>query len=497
MSTHFSYCRTDKVKTMDRIYRMLWAFTGLVFLTFLHGYGQEVPTGSYWKEQSLEQIIEPWRKHVFDDKDGGYQTYMKRKWQSYQFSKQYPGMISRQLYSFSTAYLLSGKPQYLLNAHQTFSYLIENGWDEKYGGWFFKLDDQGRLEKEYKDLQMQSNALSGLSMYYLVTRNSKAKEYIDKTYGIINEEGWDQDNKGYYQRLKRNLTLAESKKVISAQINPLSGFLTYLFPITRDSQYLERMDEVTNICLKRMRHPQNNMIVQEFTENWSLSGGTNDNVNIGQNLKVTLMALRCFHYTGDTSFKEDAVNLAKSVKKKGFDQSSGAWRHKWSIDNNGNNANKTAWWVQAYGNLTQLYLYRVTKNEDYLQSYQKGVKFWNKHFIDQDYGGTFKQVSLNGKVTDSDKASKNKTAYHAMVHGLFNNLYTNLFIKDEQVKLHYSLSYTQEDANFYPAFFADNNITIKKVSVNDKQWKDFEPDQQKIRLPGAKSAKLEVTFEYN
>ena len=475
------------------IYALILIAIGITFpKEFL---AQDLLKGDFWKQQSLEKIIKPWHKHVFDDQDGGYHAYLKRDWQAYQFSKQYPGMISRQLFSFSAAYLLSGNPKYLLSAHETFDYLVEKGWDEKYGGWYQKLDDQGYVEDKKKDLFMQTYAISGLSMYYIVTRNSRAKEYIDKSYQILKQYAWDKKHKGYYRQLNRDLSVAKTVKDFSPQVAPATGFLTYLYPITRDTQYLRQMDTIMDLCWNKMRHPQHPWIMERFSRDWRLTGSKNDKMNVGHNLEVVWQSLRVYNINDDENFKENATGLAQKLNKKVYYEKTGAWYHKMSPGNATDRSPTTTWWVQAYGNLTQLYLYHITKEDRYLERFQKGAKFWNDAFIDNKYGGSVLKADLSGSISEGDKAVKTKTAYHAMEHGLLNYLYTNLFVQKEPVHLYYNLSYTEEGEAFYPSFLAEFDIQIQSVKVNREPWEKFEPDKAKINLPETKSAKIEVTLE--
>ncbi len=459
-------------------------------------FAQKLLDGDFWKKQALNDIIPAWQKQVFDKKDGGFHAHLKRNWKPYKNEHQYPGMISRQLFSFSAAYLLSGEKQYLNDARKTFDYMVRHGWDKTYGGWYDAVNDQGRPLKSAKDLFMQTYAISGLTLFYAATKDSTAMAYLKKSYNILQKYAWDEAFKGYYRKLNRNLSVANTVKDFSPQLAPASGFLTYLYPISRKKAYKRQFKTLMNIAWVKMRHPRAPWIMESFDKKWQMINGQNKSMNVGHNLEVVWLMLRLYHLTGEEKYKQKALTLTQPLNEQAFDESSGAWYHKIPVDNPENKDSTTTWWVQAYGNMTQLYLYRVTKAEHYLERFRKGANFWNKAFLDKKYGGTVLKADLNGKVIKGDKAVRTKTAYHAMEHGLLNYLYLNLWVAEKPVKLHYHLSNTEKGETFYPSFLVDPKVRIKQVKINGRDWSQFDAKQGFISLPKSKTSRIQVTFEY-
>ena len=138
---------------------------------FPAAHAQAVLKGDFWKQQALTDIIPAWEQHVFNEETGGFHAYLKRDWTPYRHNRQYPGMLSRQLFSFSAAYLLIGDQHYLTLADSTFRYMVRHGWDTTYGGWYAEIGPHGRVTKAGKDLFMQTYAITGLTLYYATTRN--------------------------------------------------------------------------------------------------------------------------------------------------------------------------------------------------------------------------------------------------------------------------------------------------------------------------------------
>lgn len=469
----------------------------LIFSSWLQVKGQSrnVLKGAFWKQQALEQVIPGWEKHVFNEQTGGFHTYLKRDWTPYKHNRQYPGMIARQLFSFSAAYLLSGDAHYLKLADSTFQYLVKHGWDKEYGGWYEQIGPQGQVIRAKKDLFMQTYAITGLTMYYATTRNPTAKTYLKRSYALLREYAWDTKNQGYYDALSRSLSIANAQKDFSPQLAPASGFLTYLYPITRKSKYKTHFQTLLDMAWEKMRHPSKPWIMESFTKNWQMIKGQNEAMNVGHNLEVVWLMARLYQLTGKPMYKQKALQLNKPLTKQAFHHKTGAWYHKIPVDNPDERDSTASWWVQAYGNMTQLYLYRITQRDNFLNRFKKGARFWNKAFLDERYGGTVLKTDFEGNIAKGAKAVRTKTAYHAIEHGLLNYLYLRLWVEEKPAKLHYQLTNTEQGQTFYPVFLANPQARIKLVTINGEVWNQFDPEEQTIQLPEADKLKIQVKLQ--
>ena len=462
---------------------------------FPAAHAQAVLKGDFWKQQALTDIIPAWEQHVFNEETGGFHAYLKRDWTPYQHNRQYPGMLSRQLFSFSAAYLLSGDQHYLALADSTFRYMVRHGWDTTYGGWYAEIGPHGRVTKAGKDLFMQTYAITGLTLYYATTRNPEAKAYLDTTYQRLRTQAWDQQNQGYYNSLTQDWQVADPQKDFSPQLAPASGFLTYLYPITRKAAYRDHFQTLLTMAWEKMRHPRQPWIMESFTRDWQLIKGQNTHMNVGHNAEVVWLMLRLYHLTGDPVYRKHARTLHQPLVQQAYDTASGAWYHQIPVDKAQPRTATASWWVQAYGNMTQLYLYRVTQDQQYLERFQAGCRFWNKAFLDEQYGGTVLKADLAGNPEKGAKAVRTKTAYHAMEHALLNYCYLKLWVQDQPARLHYRLTNTTKGDQFRPVFLADPEVRIQQVTINGEPWKQFQPKEQVITLPEGEALRLTITLQ--
>lgn len=451
----------------------------------------------HWKQQAEKDIIKPWTQNARDTTYQTFYAYLDRQWQSYQSRNRYPGMLARHIYSYSAAYLMSGKQRHLDMARQTMQYLIRHGWDEKYGLWYNEIDSTGQPVDRRKDLFMQTYAVTGLSLYYIVTHDSTALHYLERSNELLEKHAWDDQFGGYYRVLNRDLSVDEEDrhKDFTPQLAPLSGHLLYLYSATRDSSYLQQARRIFDTSLDHMFKGTRNWIMERFDRDWSFRREADKNraMNVGHNVETSWLGLRMYRITSDDRYLERALNLADSLDTYAF-RENGAWLHRIGFEDPTRYPETTSWWIQAYGNMYQLYLYRLTGVTRYLNQFRKGADFWNQHFVDREYGGSVLSTYLNGKLERGDKAVRSKTSYHSMEHALLNYIYLSLWVQNKSVTLHYHIRDADDGERLFPLPIEEFNYEINEVRVDGEPWKQINEEAGYIKLPEREGIHVTVTL---
>ncbi len=459
----------------------------LVLLLFFCGqyttlFSQSLIQGEFWKQQAMDEIIEPWTQNALDEDYGAYHSFLERDWQVSGGDHKFPGMIARHLFSYAVAFMLSGEEKYLKQADETYDYLISKGWDKQYGGWYNELDRQGAVLDASKDLFMQAYAITGLTMYYLVTRDSTVKTYIDRSIKLLEKHAWDKQGGGFVSALNQDLSVKNYEKAFSPQLAPLSGYLLYLYTATRDPQYLEMSERILQTVLDNMTHQVSGWVMERYDRDWQPIAGKNDLMNTGHNIELAWTLMRLYDLTGKKYYLDLARKMNERLLRYAFNQENGIWYHKVEIVDARNHTNDSPWWVQAYGNMYQLYMYHNSGDLQYLQNFRKGAQFWNQHFMDSTYGGAFLSVMADGSIHKGQKAVRTKTSYHAMEHALLNYLYLNIWVNRASVSLHYSIE-GADTRKLYPLPVEELNYEIEEVLVEGDPWEEINYQEGYITLP--------------
>lgn len=466
------------------------------FLVISHSlYAQDLMRGDYWKQQVIDDVLEPWTNFARDKEFGSFHTFLDKDWKVGEKQEKYPGMIARHLFSYAVGYHVTGDENYLELAKETFDYLIKHGWDHQYGGWFHELDRSGNTVSMDKDMFMHAYAITGLAMYYIVTRDKEVKHYLDKSIDIMENHAWDNENDGgYFRRLNRDFRIQNSDKVFSPQLAPVSGYLLYLYAATREEKYLQKSEQLLEMTLSRMKDRKSGWIMEGYDRNWNSLEQMNSMMNTGHNVEVAWMLMRLYAVTGKENYKEEALRLNGQLLKYAFDKDAGIWYHKLRVDNPESHSDDSPWWVQAYGNMFQLYLYALSGEEESLSNFKRGATFWNNNFIDKQKGGTYLSVDKQGNFINSSKGVVTKTSYHAVENGFLNMLYLDYWVNEQPVTLFYHINSATTE-KLFPLLLEDLNYDIKKVRIDGRGWKKIDQDSGAIGLPKRSKYKMEVVLQ--
>lgn len=488
---------TVSIPSASKGLRTLVASAGLIIVLAVSADAQPADSlldGTFWKTQGLTTILPAWTEHARTD-EGVFYAEISRTWTPQDSTTQYPGMVARHVFSYSAAYLMSGDDAHLRRAEEALDFMIEHGWDEQYGGWYNAVSRTGEVIDSDKDLFMQIYATTGLALYSIVTRSPRAQTYLHRTRDFIEQHAWDKENGGYVDALRRDGTIKSDVKDFSPQLAPLSGYLLYLYPSLRDSTDLRRAERIMELTLSHMQNDQG-WIRERFATDWTFlpDDSKNSHINVGHNLEVAWLLLRLYALTGETSYRDEGVALTDQLLNTAFHAETGAWRSDLKRTDPTQYPSTTTWWVQAYGNMLQLYAYRVTGSEQYLRAFQSGAQFWNEHFVDARHGGTVLRTSLDGGVADGAKAVRTKTSYHALEHSLLSYLYLNLWVNNSSVTLHYQID-EPDGGRLHPLPIESLHPRIEHVTMNGTSQVPPDTVNGALRLPekGPVTVTVELT----
>ncbi|OPX23115.1 MAG: hypothetical protein B1H02_05330 [Candidatus Latescibacteria bacterium 4484_107] len=216
--------------------------------------------------------------------------------------------------------------------------------------------------------------------------------------------------------------------------------------------------------------------------------------SIGAQLTAVLSFLRLYHQTGNTIYLERGKALGDKVCRCGWDAQRGGW---YDLVEKTSPYRPVAsptisWWIQIYGSFLQLQLYHLTQEEQYLDRFRKGELFYDRYFVDHEYGGVFGSVSPDGSlIGDGRKAAPWQTSYHEIEHGLLNYLYLNLYVNKQPAVLHFKLN---GPGKHFVSLVDDPSVRIAGVRINGQPWADFDAQERSVTMPDGKGLKVEVTL---
>lgn len=453
--------------------------------------------GEFWSQQALKEIIPFWN-HTLDDKNGGYFTDVDRKGVINPNGSKYPRMVSRLIYGFCTAYLLSGDNQYLQLAKHGLDYMKKYGWDQEYGGWYGELNVNNIPSAGKKNLFDQSYGNLGPIFYYYVTGDTEALALVEKTHRLMKDKAWDKEFKGYYEEVNRDWSVSQTEKSFNAEIDTATAYLIYEYLATKKPDLLKDLKDIADVAMEHMYDQKTGYFRERFSRKWNYI--TNylgpDQIDIGHNLKTVWVMFRIYDLTGEAKYYAFAKSLATKLLATGWDNQYSGWFFCKNVNTPASTyyEKSKCWWTQTEGNFMLLNLYHITRDKSHLEIYQKNAGFWDTYFVDHQYKEVYSYTFQDGTKNDTSKGNLYKSAYHSMENALMNYLYLQLYVHKKTAELNFSLSAASEGTKHYLKIVENPAVMIQKAEINGAPWQQFNAEEGYIILPKGNNMKVKVVL---
>ena len=148
-------------------------------------------------------ILNFWLDKMVDNENGGFYGQMTGEGVLMPEADKGAILNARILWSFSAAYRVLEKPEYLETATRAKDYIIEHFFDPEYGGVYWSLDYQGNPKDTKKQFYAISFMVYGLSEYFRATGDREALEYALSLFECIEDYSFDKEHNGYIEACTR------------------------------------------------------------------------------------------------------------------------------------------------------------------------------------------------------------------------------------------------------------------------------------------------------
>jgi len=141
---------------------------------------------------------------------------------------------ARQLFVFSRFAELTNDENFRNNADQIFNYMKTVFWDEENGGWISKVNLDGSILDDSKDLYAHAFVIFGLANYRTALKKPEAQVWIDKTLTVL-ENNFSRADGSYCENMTRHFVdQSECKRNQNPHMHLLEAAL-YLLECDKES----------------------------------------------------------------------------------------------------------------------------------------------------------------------------------------------------------------------------------------------------------------------
>lgn len=369
----------------------------------------------------LENNILPfWMNKMEDNEEGGFYGQITGEDELKPEASKGAILNARILWTFSSAYRLLKKPEYLETATRAKRYLIDRFYDPQYGGIYWELDYKGNPLDTKKQIYAIGFAIYGLSEYARATGDEEALAYAQQLFDVIEQHSFDSEQNGYVEALTRDWQPIEDmrlsdkdeneKKTMNTHLHILEPY-TNLYRVWKDEQLERQLRNLIEVFITRILDPQTGHLNLFFEEDWTNKYRI---YSYGHDIEASWLIHEAALVLGDPEvlkrIEPIIIRIAQAADEGLNPDGSMIYENfldKQKIDR------ELHWWVQAENVVGHINLYQHFGDTEALDTAARCWEFIKTKLIDREQGEWHWSLLPDGTVNRrDDKAGFWKCPYH-------------------------------------------------------------------------------------
>ena len=356
---------------------------------------------------------------------------------------------ARILWTFSAAYRILRRPEYLDTATRAKRYIIDRFYDNDFGGVYWSLDADGNPLDTKKQIYAQGFAIYGLSEYARATGDDEALDYAIRLFCLIEEHSFDRGRNGYVEAFMRDWSVIGDMRLSDKDENASKTMNTHLhilepyanlYRVWKDARLERQLRNMIGLFTDKIMNRETSHLDLFFDDDWHTRG---DIVSYGHDIEASWLIHEAALVLGDKALLKEIepviVNIARAADEglnpDGsliYEQTSGQADERTSrqgtdgeptggqgeapcqlVTCTSSTDKELHWWVQAENVVGHVNLYQYFGDEAALDTAVKCWQFIKNCLVDREHGEWHWSLMPDGTVNRrDDKAGFWKCPYH-------------------------------------------------------------------------------------
>jgi hypothetical protein len=353
-------------------------------------------------------------------------------------SNRRPRMLGRQVYTYCTAFLMTGDERYLDLARAGTAWLLDKAWDAERGGWHAELDATGAPlapTTEAKLAQDAAYSAMGPAAYFFVTRDPGAEAAVLATRDLLFDPAtyWDAENRRIRDGVNADLTEPRVQDVddgweLVAQLDPVTAFLLLVQPVlTEPARRAQALSDLETLA---------HTMEESFWADDMFFGATDlvgdygtHHTDFGHALKAYWALLQIDKRLDDHPFADFVAEGAPALLLRAYDPAYGRWAERPTSKTSVAYGN--AWW--SYAESDQLAATLALHDPEWIDELGETAGHFREDFVDDTRAARelVPNIRRNGawgwtwETTDTAKCNEWKNGFHGAEHALVLYLFSH------------------------------------------------------------------------
>jgi mannobiose 2-epimerase len=372
-------------------------------------------------EHELTNNILPfWSIEMVDSENGGFYGRIDGTGKVYPKADKGCVMNARVLWTFSAAYRIFKKPEYLRIASRARDYVLNTFFDKQHKGVYWLVDYKGNMVDGKKQIYAQAFVIYALSEYYKISGDELSLMKAKELFHLIEKYSFDVTLDGYFEAFNRewgeigDLRLsakdANEKKTMNTHLHILEAY-TNLYRVWNDDGLRNQLNHLVNLYADKFVNKQTWHLNMFFDEHWN---DKSDLYSFGHDIESSWLLYEAAVVLNDSKLiqkiKELSVKIADASIEGYMPEGSFIYEKFFTT---GHIDTDRHWWVNAEGVVGFFNAWELTGNQQYLDKSMAIWDFIKTNIIDSTNGEWFWSVDNNFKPNlKEDKAGFWKCPYH-------------------------------------------------------------------------------------
>lgn len=387
-------------------------------------------------------ILPFWMEKMTDNVQGGFYGRIDGDDKPHADAPKGAILNARILWTFSAAYRLLHRPEYLETATRAKRYIIDRFYDNDFGGVYWSLTANGEPLDTKKQVYAQGFAIYGLSEYARATGDRDALDYAVKLFETVEKYSFDRDRNGYIEAFTREWKPIEDMRLSDKDENTSKTMNTHLhilepyanlYRVWKDERLERQLRNMLDLFTGKILNKKTYHLDLFFDNDWRTDGNI---ISYGHDIEASWLIHEAALVLGDEALLKRIepiiVNIARAVDEGlnpdgsliyeavpsilpvGEELAEGDRRQ--SLPSTGKLEGldrELHWWVQAENVVGHVNLYQHFGDETALDTAMKCWQFIKDKIIDHEHGEWHWSLMPDGTVNRrDDKAGFWKCPYH-------------------------------------------------------------------------------------
>ena len=366
-------------------------------------------------------ILPFWIDKMVDHENGGFYGRIDGHGNLHADAEKGGILNARILWTFSAAYRVLGKSEYLEMATRAKDYIIAHFIDREYGGTYWSLDYKGNPKDTKKQFYAIGFMIYGLSEYVRATGDKEALDYAIQLFECIEDHSLDVIYNGYIEACTREWGEIADMRLSVLDANYPKSQNTHLhiiepyanlYRVWKDERLEKALRNMINIFTDKILNPETNHLDLFFEKDWTRGAGHLE--SYGHDIECSWLMHEAALVLGDAEVLkkvEEIVPLVAKASEKGLNPD-GSMIHEANLDT-GHVDDDLHWWVQAEAVVGFYNIYQHFGDESALDKSLQCWQYIKDNLIDYEGGEWYWSRRPDGTLNlDDDKAGFWKCPYH-------------------------------------------------------------------------------------